>query len=46
VAIGWDVEMMQRRMRMAARVARPLLQWGHDRVVEAAVRGFRRQLTR
>jgi uncharacterized protein YndB with AHSA1/START domain len=46
VAIGWDVEMMQRRMRAAARVARPLLQWGHDRVVEAAVRGFRRQLTR
>jgi carbon monoxide dehydrogenase subunit G len=44
VAIAWDVEMMQRRMRAAARVARPLLQWGHDRVVEAAVRGFRRQL--
>ena len=45
VTIGWQVEMMQRRMRMATRVARPLLQWGHDRVVEAAVRGFRRQLT-
>ncbi len=44
VEIGWDVEMMQRRMRMAALVARPLLQWGHDRVVEAAVRGFSRRL--
>ena len=46
VAIGWDVEMKQRRMRVAARVARPLLQWGHDRVVEAAVRGFGCQLPR
>jgi carbon monoxide dehydrogenase subunit G len=45
-AIGWDVEMKQREMRLAARFARPVLQWGHDRVVEAAVRGFARQLTR
>ncbi|MBV8950504.1 MAG: hypothetical protein JOZ99_06495 [Actinobacteria bacterium] len=46
VAIGWDVEMMQPQMRVASLVARPVLQWGHDRVVEAAVRGFRRELTR
>lgn len=44
VEIGWAVEMMQRRMRVAALVARPLLQWGHDRVVEAAVSGFSRRL--
>ena len=36
--------MMQRPMRLASRVARPLLQWGHDRVVELTVAGFRRRL--
>ena len=41
----WTLEMMQRPMRLAARVAHPLLRWGHDRVVEATVDGFRRQLT-
>jgi len=40
----WTIEMMQRPMRMAARVAHPLLRWGHDRVVDATVDGFRRQL--
>ncbi len=40
----WTIEMMQRPMRVAARVAYPLLRWGHDRVVEATVDGFRRQL--
>lgn len=42
--VGWTIEMMQRPMRLAARVAHPMLQWGHDRVVEATVRGFSRQL--
>jgi hypothetical protein len=41
---AWTIEMMQPPMRMAARVAHPLLSWGHDRVVEATVAGFRRQL--
>jgi hypothetical protein len=36
--------MMQRPMRAAARVASPVLRWGHDRVVAATVSGFRRQL--
>ena len=36
--------MMQRPMRMAARVAHPLLRFGHDRVVEATVAGYRRHL--
>jgi hypothetical protein len=40
----WNVEMMQRPMRIAARIAKPLLQWGHDRVVDATVDSFRRQL--
>jgi hypothetical protein len=40
----WTVEMMQRSMRLAAMVAHPLLQWGHDRVVDATVDGFRRRL--
>ena len=40
----WTVEMMQGPMRMAARIAAPLLRWGHDRVVDATVDGFRRHL--
>jgi len=35
---------MQRPMRVAARVAYPVLRWGHDRVVDATVAGFRRHL--
>jgi len=42
--VAWRIEMMQRPMRLAARVARPLLVWGHDRVVEMTVASFRRQL--
>lgn len=42
--VAWTVEMRQRPMRMAARLAFPLLRWGHDRVVEATVNGFRRNL--
>jgi hypothetical protein len=41
---SWTIEMMQRPMRAAARVAAPLLRWGHDRVVDATVSGFRRRL--
>jgi carbon monoxide dehydrogenase subunit G len=42
--VEWSVEMRQRAMRLAARVAHPLMRWGHDRVVEATVNGFRRHL--
>jgi polyketide cyclase/dehydrase/lipid transport protein len=38
----WTIEMMQRPMRLAARYTYPLFRWGHDRVVEATVDGFRR----
>jgi hypothetical protein len=41
----WTIEMMQLPMRLAARIGYPLLQWGHDRVVDATVEGFRRHLT-
>jgi carbon monoxide dehydrogenase subunit G len=44
VEVAWTVEMMQRPMRLASRFGRPLLQWGHDRVVEITVGGFRRRL--
>jgi carbon monoxide dehydrogenase subunit G len=44
VEVAWTVEMMQRPMRLASRFGRPLLQWGHDRVVETTVNGFRRRL--
>ncbi len=44
VEVAWTVEMMQRPMRLADRMAHPLLQWGHDRVVEITVAGFRKRL--
>jgi uncharacterized protein YndB with AHSA1/START domain len=44
VEVAWTVEMMQLPMRIASRVAHPLLEWGHDRVVEATVASFRRHL--
>ncbi len=44
VEVAWTMEMMQRPMRMASRVAHPLLEWGHDRVVEATVASFRRHV--
>jgi hypothetical protein len=44
VEVAWTIEMMQRPMRTAARVAHPVLRWGHDRVVEATVHGFGRHL--
>jgi len=44
VEVAWTVEMMQRPMRLASRFGRPLLQWGHDRVVDTTVSGFGRRL--
>ncbi|HYA67380.1 MAG TPA: hypothetical protein VED63_01495 [Acidimicrobiales bacterium] len=42
--VDWTLEMTQRPMRAAARLAHPLLQFAHDRVVEATVSGFRRHV--
>jgi carbon monoxide dehydrogenase subunit G len=42
--VAWTVEMRQPAMRLASRIGRPVLQWGHDRVVEMTVSGFRRRI--
>ncbi len=39
--VAWTMEMMQRPMRAAARLAYPLLRWGHDRVVDSTIKDFR-----
>ena len=44
VGVAWTIEMRQPVMRLAARFGRPVLQWGHDRVVEVTVAGFRRRI--
>ncbi len=44
VDVWWEVEMLQRRMRAAARITGPLMRWGHDRVVDTAIASFRRRL--
>jgi carbon monoxide dehydrogenase subunit G len=44
VAVAWTIEVRQPVMRVAARVGRPVLQWGHDRVVETTVARFRRRI--
>lgn len=44
VTAAWTIKMMQRSMRLADRVAHPLLRWGHDRVVDATVESFRRNV--
>ncbi len=48
-SVSSTIEVMQRPLRVAARVAPRVLRWGHDRVVEATVTSFRghlRDLTR
>ena len=44
VEVAWTVEMRQPAMRLASRIGHPVLQWGHDRVVEMTVAGFRRRI--
>jgi hypothetical protein len=43
VTMVWSMNMMSRPLRIAARVAHPVMRWGHDRVVEMAVAGFRQR---
>jgi uncharacterized protein YndB with AHSA1/START domain len=40
--LAWEVEVRRPVLRAAALVAKPLLQWGHDRVVRRGVEQFRR----
>lgn len=42
--VAWTVEMRQPAMRLASRFGHPILQWGHDQVVEMTVGGFRRRI--
>ncbi len=44
VKATWNVEIVQPAMRTVASVAYPIVVWGQDLVVDAIVRGFRRQL--
>jgi hypothetical protein len=43
VTAAWSLDMRSGPLRLASLVAYPLMRWGHDRVVEMAVAGFRRQ---
>jgi len=43
VTVVWSLDMTSTPLRIAALVAYPLMRWGHDRVVEMAVAGFRQQ---
>lgn len=42
--VDWTIEMHQPAMRLASRIGHPVLQWGHDRVVEMTVAGLRRRI--
>ena len=42
--LSWQVELMQRAMRAGARVAHPVLKWGHDWAIASALKGFNRHL--
>jgi carbon monoxide dehydrogenase subunit G len=44
VSLGWTVEIKHPQMRIAARVARPLLRWGQTWAIQSALRGFLRHV--
>lgn len=46
VTISWDVEVIDRSMRIGARVARPLIRWGQDWAVQKALTTFSEHLVR
>jgi hypothetical protein len=39
--LAWELEVRDRMLRQVARVARPVMVWAHDRVVETGVQQFR-----
>jgi uncharacterized protein YndB with AHSA1/START domain len=41
--VAWSLQMHSAPLRVAAHMAYPLMCWGHDRVVDMAVAGFRRR---
>jgi hypothetical protein len=42
--MAWTLKVLLPALRLASRIGRPLLRWGHDCVVEIAVAGFRRRM--
>ena len=40
----WEVDLVATPLRLASRLARPVMEWGHDRVIEMGLRQFRRAL--
>jgi hypothetical protein len=42
--VSWSVEVVDRAMRVGARVARPLIKWGQDWAIRVALRNFKRHL--
>lgn len=44
LTVCWRAEIRRPAMRAAAHVVRPVLVWGHDRIVETTVRSFRHHL--
>ena len=44
VGVTWSVEVMDRTMRVGARVARPLIKWGQDWAVRTALTSFQKHL--
>jgi hypothetical protein len=43
VSVSWSLEMRSVPLRLAARLAYPMLRWGHDQVVGMAIAGFRQR---
>lgn len=41
VTAAWTLQLVSAPLRVAARIASPLMRWGHDQVVAMAVAGFR-----
>lgn len=41
--MAWTLEVLLPALRLAGRIGRPPQQWGHDRVVEITIAGFRRR---
>lgn len=44
--LAWEVEPCAPLLRVGARVSRPVMEWGHNWVVETGVRQFRRRALR
>jgi len=42
VRLNWEVEVRDPVLRVASRIARPIMEWGHNWVVETGLRQFRR----